>query len=68
MKKGEVVEVLGRLPNGWYRCRALRNTSIDFSSLSTSTSFGSLGSDSAIAEEAEEGESESTVVCVNCMR
>ena len=25
VKKGEQVDVLGRLPNGWYRCRALRD-------------------------------------------
>ncbi len=27
LKKGETVEVLGRLSGGWYRCRANKDTS-----------------------------------------
>ena len=29
LKKGETVEVLGKLPNGWYRCRANKDSSYE---------------------------------------
>ena len=33
IKKGETVEVLGRLSNGWYRCRANKDASYELEEL-----------------------------------
>lgn len=52
MKKGETVEVLGRLPNGWYRCRAMRSITMDLKPLPSSLSADSM-SDAVIAEDSE---------------
>lgn len=33
IKKGDHVDVLGRLPNGWYRCRALKDVTYEFDNI-----------------------------------
>ena len=45
MRKGDTVEVLGRLPNGWYRCRAMRNAAMDLKAFPSSTSINSINDD-----------------------
>ena len=36
LKKGDHVEVLGRLPNGWCRCRAMRDATYEMDVLPSS--------------------------------
>lgn len=37
LKKGETVEVLGKLPGEWYRCRANKDTSYELEDLTITT-------------------------------
>ena len=56
MKKGEMVEVLGRLPNGWYRCRAMRSASMELDTLPSSSTSPDPFTNGAGQEKSEDTE------------